>query len=370
MTVRKDTPDDKFNLGLFFDLSADWLCIAGFDGYFKKINPAVCNLLGYTEEELFSRPINDFVYLEDKTNTAAGRHNLTAKNIPLLHFENRYVTKTGEIIWLSWTSVPVDSEQLVYAIAKNITHKKKLEEERNQIIKNLTGINDDLKQLNYTTSHDLRAPVTNLLSVFSLLDDIKQENSETLELINLLKAATQNLKHTLDKYVDALTEKATPNVSLEKVDLNKTLDTVLNSLRSLIAGSRTVIVVDFRELSQIWFNEAYLQSIFLNLITNSIKYARPGEAPHITISTQLVDGVDRLTFADKGIGFDMEKVKDKIFGFHQKFHDNTDSKGIGLYLIYNHITSLGGSISVKSEVNEGVEYSILFKRQEEYGQRN
>ncbi|WP_407306482.1 ATP-binding protein, partial [Acinetobacter sp.] len=62
-----------------------------------------------------------------------------------------------------------------------------------------------------------------------------------------------------------------------------------------------------------------------------------------------------------GLGFDMEKVKDRIFGLHQKFHHHVDSKGIGLYLIYNHITSLGGKITVESEINKGATFVMTFK---------
>ncbi|HEY2582886.1 MAG TPA: ATP-binding protein [Mucilaginibacter sp.] len=111
------------------------------------------------------------------------------------------------------------------------------------------------------------------------------------------------------------------------------------------------------------FNRYYRESVFLNLITNSIKYSKPDSYPDITIYSKRVNGVNQLIFADKGQGFDMGDVKDKIFGFHQKFHDrpDSDSKGIGLYLIYNHITSLGGSIAVKSRVNEGAEFTISFK---------
>ncbi|WP_228479165.1 PAS domain-containing protein [Flavobacterium soyangense] len=108
----------------FFELSPDLLCIAGFDGFFKKINPAVSKILGYTNEELFSKPINEFIYVDDQEITAKFREEIT-KNTPLLNFENRYLTKSGEIIWLSWTSMPIESEKLVYAIAKNITHNKK-----------------------------------------------------------------------------------------------------------------------------------------------------------------------------------------------------------------------------------------------------
>ncbi|RYY34163.1 MAG: helix-turn-helix domain-containing protein [Sphingobacteriaceae bacterium] len=117
----------RFDLEHFFELLPDLMCIAGFDGYFKKINPAVSKTLGYTEAELLSKPICNFIYHEDQPMTARHR-DLLLENIPLLNFENRYVAKSGEIVWLVWTSMPVQNQQLVFAVAKNITYRKKLEE--------------------------------------------------------------------------------------------------------------------------------------------------------------------------------------------------------------------------------------------------
>jgi PAS domain S-box-containing protein len=349
-----------FKLKPFFDLSPDLLCIAGYDGYFKRINPAVSNLLGYTNDELLAKPINEFIYIEDRDITSKYRENLK-KSIPVLNLENRYVTKNGEIVWLSWTSMPVHSDKLVYAIAKNITHKKKLEEERNVLLTNLTKINKDLKQLTYTTSHDLRAPVNNLLSAFDLLDTLKIHDKQTLEFINIIKLTTEGLKKTLNNYIDDLSQKDSLTVNIEELNLNESLNIVLQSINSLIYNSKTTLHVNFSEVEKIKFNKACLESIFLNLITNSIKYANPDCFPVISIYSRKVNGVNQLIFSDNGIGFDMDKVKDKIFGFRQKFHNHSDSKGIGLYLVYNHITSLGGQIAVESKINEGTKFIISFK---------
>jgi PAS domain S-box-containing protein len=354
------TPIDAFNLELFFELSADLLCIAGYDGYFRRISPSVSKLLGYTNDELFAKPIHEFIYVGDRDITARHRNNLI-NDKPLLHFENRYVTKSGELVWLSWTSMPVDSEKLVYAIAKNITHKKKLEDDRNALIANLTKINDDLKLLTLTASHDLRSPVSNLLSVFNLLDVSKINDEETREFINILKSATESLKDTLNNYVDVLNQKESLSAHTEKVDLNDCLNVVLQSLNALIQDSGTKIQIDFSEVEKIKFNRSFLESIFLNLITNSIKYARPDHYPVITIYSRKADGVNQLVFSDEGQGFDMDYVKGKIFGFRQKFHDHNDSKGIGLYLVYNHIISLGGKIDIESEVDKGAKFIISFK---------
>jgi len=345
----------------FFELSPDLLCIVGYDGFFKRINPAVSKLLGYSDRELYSRPVHEFIYFEDRSITAKVRTELI-KSKPLFNFENRYVTKSGEIVWLAWTSLPVDSDQMVFAIAKDITHKRKLEEERNLLLANLTKINKDLKQLTYTTSHDLRTPVNNLLSVFSLLDVSKINDPETLQFIDILKLASENLKETLNTYVDVLRHKESLHEQVEEVNLGKTLQVVLQSISNLLQTSKAAIHVDFSAFEIISFNKVYLESIFLNLITNSIKYARPECLPVISISSKIVKGVCQLIVSDNGLGFDMEKVKDKIFGLHQKFHNHIDSKGIGLYLVYSHITNLGGQIAVESKVNEGSTFTISFKQ--------
>lgn len=350
----------NFKYELFFELSPDLLCIAGYDGYFKKVNAAVSNLLGYTMEELYARPINEFVFCADKRSTQQVRNELT-KSKPLFHFQNRYVKKNGKIVWLSWTSLPVESDQLVFAIAKDITHSKRLEADRNALLTNLTNTNEDLKQLTYTTSHDLRSPVNNLLAVLDMLDISRINDEEASELIKIVKMSGDYLKETLDNYVDALSEKHEKLTAKQEVDLNKCLKNVLKSINSLIETSGTTIHTDFSKLDKITFNNAYMESVFLNLMTNAIKYARPDRMPVISIRTEKVNGRNHVIFADNGMGFDMEKVKDKIFGLHQMFHSNLDSKGIGLYLVHNHITSFSGKISVESKLNEGATFTMSFK---------
>jgi len=249
----------------------------------------------------------------------------------------------------------------VYAIAKNVTHKKKLEEDRNALLANLTKINNDLKQLTYSTSHDLRSPVGNLLSVFSFLDVDRIQDSETLEFLHMLKTATEGLKHTLNNYVDSISMDQNLVVQTEIIQFDDAYNAVIKSLESLVMNSNTTITTDFLELEEIEFNRSFLESIFLNLITNSIKYARPETPPNIFIKSRSQNGVKQLIYDDNGMGFDLEKVRDKVFGLHQKFHDHADSKGIGLYLVYNHITSLGGHIALESKVNEGSRFIITFK---------
>ncbi|MEX2364666.1 MAG: PAS domain-containing sensor histidine kinase, partial [Balneolaceae bacterium] len=305
----------KYSLVPFFEQSADLMCIAGFDGYFRRVNASVSNLLGYTEEELLSKPITFFQHPDDRERTKQYRDPIL-EGKELVNFENRYITKQGKVIWLSWTSIPVNSEKLIYAIAKNVTHNKKNEEERNQLLADVSKANQRLKQLNYTTSHDLRSPVSNLMAVFSLIDINKIEDKETRELISLLEMSTENLKKTLNKYVDDLSSDVN-QVQVEVLDAEEVLEEVKESIDSYIKDSKTTFNTHFDGFKTLKFNRSYLESIFLNLITNSIKYAHPDRSPEITIETRTENEAKILTFSDNGLGFDSDLLQDKIFGLYQ-----------------------------------------------------
>ena len=355
-----DDDKNKYDLTLFFELSLDLMCIAGYDGYFKKVNTGFEKLLGYTSDELLSRPVNTFIHPDDVEITSKYRDSIR-NGKPLLNFENRYITKSGEEVWLTWTSIPHPQQELVYAIAKNITHRKKIEDDRNSIIAKITMVNDELKRLTYSTSHDLRSPVNNLIAAFSLLDVTKVQDQETVEILNLLKLASEGLNSTLNTYVDTLVQKDKNSVEITEVNFHESISLVTQSLSMLIKNSNTQIKVDFSGTSTVLFNRGYIDSIFLNLISNAIKYAKPHVNPVINIWTEIQNNRTILYVKDNGIGFDLEEIGDKIFGFNQKFHKNTDSKGIGLYLVRNHVESLGGSIKVESNLNDGSLFIIKFK---------
>lgn len=350
----------RYEFEHFFDLSPDLLCIADFEGNFKHVNPAVSKLLGFSYEELISRPISTFVHPEDRPLTKESRQNVLNSN-PLLNFENRYITKDGKTIWLSWTTIMASENKLIHGIAKNITIKKRLEDDRNQYLTNLTKSHQDLRNFCYTTSHDLRSPLNNLLSIIGLFNDIKIADPEIIQYLDYLKSSVEGLNLALNNSVDILTQNDKLNIQVEELSLITHLNSVLDSIRSLLLLSKVSIEVDFSELETIKFNQSYLESILLNLITNSIKYARVDVPPIIKIYSKKNHGTNQLIISDNGLGFDMDQVKEKVFGLNQKFHHHHDSKGVGLYLVNNHITSLGGNISLDSRLNEGATFIISFK---------
>jgi PAS domain S-box-containing protein len=109
-----------------FERTLDLVCIVNKAGWFKTINPAVERTLGYCSEELFARPVSALIHPDDRERTAKSRSDLLMSK-PLLNFQNRYISKSGAIVWLEWTSVYIPEEEVVFAIAKDITAHKMVE---------------------------------------------------------------------------------------------------------------------------------------------------------------------------------------------------------------------------------------------------
>jgi signal transduction histidine kinase len=102
----------------------------------------------------------------------------------------------------------------------------------------------------------------------------------------------------------------------------------------------------------------------LNLLTNAIKYKSENRKLKITINANEVDDTVYLIFKDNGIGIDLERNRDKVFGLYQRFHNYPDSKGLGLYLVKSQVETMGGTISIESEVNKGTTFTLTFKNKQ------
>lgn len=136
--------NEKSFFGLF-EMTPDLVCIVNREGYFQKINPAVSATLGYSVEELMAGPVARLIHPSDRERTAANRQRLL-DGIPLLNFQNRYLTKQGETVWLEWTSVYLPEKALVFDIAKNITSGKIAEMELAEKLDSLQKLNTQVKQ--------------------------------------------------------------------------------------------------------------------------------------------------------------------------------------------------------------------------------
>lgn len=132
--------------GRFFDLSIDMLCVAHFSGFFKRLNPAWERTLGFSLEELQSKPMFDFVHPEDRERTLDQNRRVRSGG-QALSFENRYLCKSGSYKWLLWNATADVDHQLIYSIARDITERKQAEAEREALLRHLQTTLAEVKEL-------------------------------------------------------------------------------------------------------------------------------------------------------------------------------------------------------------------------------
>ena len=180
----------------------------------------------------------------------------------------------------------------------------------------------------------------------------------------MFKKSTKQLDETINDLVRILVIKSNANIGLEEVKFEDILLKTTNMLSSLLSKVNTKIGFDFDEALSITSNPAYMESIFMNLLSNALKYRNLERQLVLNVYTKVdhEHQTIKLCFEDNGLGIDLERNKDKIFGLHQRFHEQGEGKGIGLYLIQSQIKALGGSISVESVVNEGTTFIITFNQ--------
>ena len=245
--------------------------------------------------------------------------------------------------------------------SQNITEQKRNETEKELLIEELTQNNSDLRQFSYITSHNLRAPLSNLLGIIKLLDTSMITDPMTTLLLQNFEECTLQLNDTVNDLINVLIIKNNVNAKKEKLDIRKIFERVVHSVQNAIEQKNAIITADFDNAYEVLFNRTYLESILLNLVTNAVKYSSPKRTPEIKIKTEkILDGVT-LFFSDNGLGIDLERYKDRIFGLYQRFHDHADSKGLGLYIVNSQIRVMGGEIDVESEVDKGTTFIITFK---------
>lgn len=327
------------------------------------VNDSYVKMTGYSIEEVLGKsprilqgPLTD--------NNEIIRLKNAIKNWLPCEIEVINYKKNGEPFWVNISIVPVANESGWFThwigIQKDVTERRKQMEEREMLIGELTKNNTELKQFSYITSHNLRAPLTNMIGIFNLLDLSNIKDSKMLQLMDGLKESTFKLNDTLNDLIRILIVKENIHIELEDVSFNNAFNKAVSSVSKIIANSNAIIDLDFSEVSSVRFSHIYMESIFYNLITNAIKFQQPGNRPEIKISTTYRNQVAQLHISDNGVGMDWNKIKDKIFGLYQKFHSNQDSKGIGLYLVQAQVNALGGTIELKTELNKGTTFTISF----------
>jgi PAS domain S-box-containing protein len=338
-----------------------------YDGNIPKIvyvNPAFSVMSGFDSMEIIGESLNIFKGPNSDSDEYEKLIN-AIKNKQECQVETVSYTKNKDEYWVNFSMLPVynsDGELSHWvSIQRDITEEKKQEVEKEQLIRELTQNNKDLQQFSYITSHNLRAPLSNLTGLLNLMDDIPIEDPELKEILDGFNKSTHLLNDTINDLVKVIIIKDNPSIDKEDLMLKDIFEDVFSQLDFLIGLHKPIIKFDFEQVSFLNTNKSYLESILLNLLTNAIKYKSETRKLKINITAEQLDDDVVLIFKDNGIGIDLERNKDKIFGLYQRFHDYPDSKGLGLYLVKSQVETMGGTISIESKVNIGTTFTLTFK---------
>jgi signal transduction histidine kinase len=211
------------------------------------------------------------------------------------------------------------------------------------------------------TAHNLRAPVARLLGLTQLLDmDPNVDKHEWINILSLVKEEGKSLDAVIND-LNAILEirKAKDHIS-ENVDLQEITAQVKRILRDSLEKNNVSINIDFSELEVLRTNPTYIESILYNLVSNAIKYRDMERTPIIAIKSYQQGQHKVIEISDNGIGINLEKYGDDLFGMYKRFHTHVDGKGLGLFLVKSQVEILGGKIEVNSKIGIGTNFKLFF----------
>jgi signal transduction histidine kinase len=224
----------------------------------------------------------------------------------------------------------------------------------------LTVQNEQLEQFAFIASHNLRGPVARMLGLGRLVGSGAIANHEKEYVLDSLVESTKELDMVVRDLAHILDIRNTPQ-QITPTNLGKELALAEHTLAAEIADAGAVVMADFTQLETVDAVRPYVQSMFLNLLDNAIKYRDPDRPLVVRVTAQVVGKFGRISFADNGLGIDMERDGGKLFNLYARFHFQVKGKGMGLFLVKTQLEAMGGRIEAESTLGKGTTFNIYFK---------
>jgi PAS domain S-box-containing protein len=352
MSERRSAEEQNAQL---FGFPLALIFVAGLDGYFKRVSAGYQRLLGWTEEELLSRPFFEFVHPEDLPTLGASIQEVAAGPTEVINQEIRALCKDGTYRWLLGNYRPVPEEGLMYGMAIDITERKRAEEDLHAAREEAELANRAKSEFLARMSHELRTPLNAILGFAQLLeiDDLGAERGESVQQI--LRAG-RHLLQLIDEILDvARIEQGTLSLSIEPVHLREIVREALDLIQPLAASANIRIRTEASQFDgHALADRQRLKQALMNLLSNAIKYNREGG--DVTVSCGAAPGGRvRIEVADTGPGIPAEMMDRLFLPFERLGAERTpvEGTGIGLSISKRLIELMGGEIGAESQIGRG-----------------
>ena len=336
---------ENFGLSAFFELTPDLVWIAGKDGFLKKANSAVFNKLGFTDVELYSKPITAFMHPGDVEITLLNRYKLFKGEV-LHNFCNRYISKSGEIIWLEWTSVFIADKEIVFAIAKDITARKKIEKEVEEQYTKFKGLATHFKSRMENDrkyfAYELHEELAQLLSVVNM--DISWLNMHSDDFSEKAKgriAHASEVCKLLISTIQRLAFSISPQMLCD-LGLNVTMEWLCHEF-SILNSIACTFESDYDEEAITHEMKIDFFRISQDALTKLLDHSRAGDI-RIFIK-DIGDGI-QLIIQDSGDGFNT--VLEKQIS--------------GLFSIQERANSINGKVTVQNNTGNGTGIAVIVEK--------
>jgi len=328
------------------------------------INKAECNYLGIKDPKKVLGKSNDDLYDPDIAEILNKEDVAVMETLrSIIAKETNIRTKEGKTTTFLVSKIPLLDEQGkaygLIGISHDISDLKRKEEELRNLINVTSRQNKKLVDFAHIVSHNLRSHTANFSMLLELLVN-EGDESEKKKIIAMLTDASDNLLETLENLNQVVDINANINQKKKLINLNAVICDIEKNLSPFLLNNNATLVNRVSNEIEINVVASYIDSILMNFIINAVKYKNPEVNPIVILSAKREGGYTILSIADNGLGINLEKYGDKLFGMYKTFHNHTEARGIGLYITKNQIDAMNGKIEVTSEVGKGTTFNIYF----------
>lgn len=362
ITERKQLELARQNAAAIVDWSSDAIISKDLNGDVTSWNRGAERLFGYTAEEMIGRPIR-LLAVPGSEDEMPRIFDCLRRGERVEHYETQRRHKDGRVLDVSLTISPIrNAEGAVIGaskIARDITERKRSEEQLRAANESLRRMNEDLRQFSFAASHDLKEPLRHITIYAELLaSEYKSQLDETgRRYLTFCTSAAQqmyDLVTDLQAYIDV--ERKSES-SLPPIPLSEVLESVRANLGALLAETSTQL--NIADLPAVAVFKPHLLQLFQNLIDNAIKYRHPDRPPVINIQAHSNEQEWIFEIEDNGIGIDRQHYQ-KIFEVFRRLHSDRPGTGIGLAICQRIVERYGGRIGVHSELGVGSKFFFAF----------